>query len=483
MGDLHRATSARSIQDALDADAFGPTSTAGSAFPHRSTLMLLAGLFFVWGFAAVLNNTLLPHLRAVFDFSYTQEMMIGSVWFIAFLTVSLPAARLIKRIGHGHSAVAGLLTMAGGALLMIPAAAVPSYAVALTALFAIAAGATLLEVSANPYVAVIGPPETASSRLNLVQAFNSMGTTLAPLFGGWLILARSRSGTAAQGAASLTRAERLIDAHAIALPYLLMASVLAILAVVILQFRFAAIPVQGRRPGRGDRRAGSLWRHRNLVWGVPAISVYEVAEVGCANLFINFAGQSTVGHLTHAEAADRLFLLWGGMMVGRLGGSALMRRVRPERVLAGASVLAFLVMLATVFGTGSVALWALISVGLFHSIMFPTIFTMAIRGLGPLTEAGSGLLIMAIGGGVLVVAQGWLADLFGPQASFLLPAACELYVLFYALWGSRTFHDADSSSARRRAAVGASMDGASRRSWSRRGPTASRSTGEEASPR
>jgi FHS family L-fucose permease-like MFS transporter len=287
---------------------------------------------------------------------------------------------------------------------------------------------------------VVGPPETASARLNLVQAFNSMGTTLAPLFGGWLILGRSVSGTQAAGAAGMTHAQRLADAHSVELPYLLIAGVLAALAVVIGRFRLPDFAPHSRRPASSERRSQSLWRHRNLVFGIPAIFIYLIAEIGCANLFINFVSQPQIGDLTHAQAANYLFLLWGGMMVGRFAGSVLMRRVSPERVLAAASVAAFAVMLLTAFGNGHVAMWALISVGLFHSIMFPTIFTLGIRGLGPLTEEGSGLLIMAIAGGALVVAQGWLADRFGLQRSFLLPAACELYTLFYALWGSRPTH-------------------------------------------
>jgi FHS family L-fucose permease-like MFS transporter len=414
-----------------------PSPAAGSSSPsYGSALTLLASLFFMWGFATVLNNTLLPHLRAVFDLSYTQTTLIESVWFIAYFVASIPSAKLIERIGYKRSMVVGLGVMAAGALMMLPASAVPSYVLVLIALFVIACGITLLQVAANPYVAVVGSPRTASSRLNLVQAFNSMGTTLAPLFGGWLILSRSVSGNAAAGA-TLTHAQRLADAHSVQLPYLLIAGVLAVLAVVIALYKLPDFAPAARRAAVADRGRHSLWRHRNLVFGIPAIFIYLIAEIGCANLFINFISQPKIGDLTHAQAANYLFLLWGGMMVGRFIGSVAMRRIPPERVLAAASVLAFAVMLLTAFGSGQVAMWALISVGLFHSIMFPTIFTLGIRGLGPLTEEGSGLLIMAIAGGALVIAQGWLADRFGLQLSFLLPAACELYVLFYALWGSK----------------------------------------------
>jgi MFS transporter, FHS family, L-fucose permease len=331
--------------------------------------------------------------------------------------------------------VIGLAVMALGALGMVPAARIPSYAVTLVALFVIAGGIALLQVAANPYVAVVGPPETASSRLNLVQAFNSLGTTLAPLFGGYLILGRSTAGTSQAGVLTVT--ERLADARAVQLPYVIVAIVLVVLAVVIGRFRLPDMGADTRRVSARERRGHSLWRHRNLVLGVPAIFIYLIAEIGVANLFINFVSQPDIADLTHEQASHYLFLLWAGMMVGRFAGSYLMRDAGAERVLAAFAVGAFITMLVTSFAHGPVAMWALIAVGLFHSIMFPTIFTLGIRGLGPLTEEGSGLLIMAIAGGALVIVQGWLADLFGLQRSFLLTALCELYVLFYALWGSR----------------------------------------------
>ncbi|QYE33677.1 sugar MFS transporter [Polymorphobacter sp. PAMC 29334] len=418
--------------------ASGMTTSSGATINPRPILTLLASLFFMWGFITVINNTLLPHLRAVFDLNYTQTTLIESVWFIAYFFASIPSAKLIERVGYQRAMVIGLGMMAAGALVMVPAARIPSYGVTLFALFVIASGITLLQVAANPYVAVVGPPETASSRLNLVQAFNSAGATLAPLFGGYLILGRSTSGTAAAGStAVLTQAERIADAHAVVLPYLIVAGILVVLAVVIARFPLPAMGTATQRSGKEARRGQSLWAHRNLVFGIPAIFIYLIAEIGVANLFINFVSQPEIGNLTHEQASHYLFLLWGGMMVGRLVGSAVMRTIPAEKVLAFASTGAFVVMIVATFTTGHVAMWALISVGLFHSIMFPTIFTLGIRGLGPLTEEGSGLLIMAIAGGALVIVQGWLADTYGLQNSFLLTAACELYVLFYAVWGAR----------------------------------------------
>lgn len=404
---------------------------------YRPALTLLATLFFMWGFITVINGTLLPHLRNVFDLNYTQTTLIEFVWFIAYGVAAWPSAKLIERIGYQKSIVVGLIVMAAGALGMIPAARIPSYEVTLFSLFVIASGITLLQVAANPYVAVVGPPETSSARLNLVQAFNSLGTTLAPLFGAYLILGRSQSGTSLDGAAQMTAAERLADAQSVQLPYLIVAGVLVVLALVIARFPLPAMGSATSRVAREERRKHSLWSHRNLVFGVPAIFIYLIAEIGVANLFVNFVIQPDIANVTAERAGFYLSLLWGGMMVGRFAGAVIMQRVAADRVLAAFSIFAFVTVMVAVLASGTVAMWALILVGLGHSIMFPTIFTLGIRGLGPLTEEGSGLLIMAIAGGALVVVHGWLADQVGLQLSFLLTAACELYILFYALWGSR----------------------------------------------
>lgn len=408
----------------------------GTVVQYGPALTLLASLFFMWGFITVINNTLLPHLRSVFDLNYTETTLIESVWFIAYFVASIPSAKLIERIGYKSSLVVGLLVMAAGSLGMMLAASLPSYGVTLTMLFVIACGITLLQVAANPYVAVVGKPETASSRLNLVQAMNSAGTMLAPLFGAYLILGRSRGGTAEAGTV-LTQAERLADAQSVILPYGLVAAVLIVLAIIIARFPLPAMGSANARSSKEERKNLSLWKHRNLVFGVPAIFIYLIAEIGVANLFVNFVAQPDIANLTYEQAGRYLTFLWAGMMVGRFAGSAIMQRFDAGHVLAVFSVGAFVVMMITVFASGHVAMWSLILVGLFHSIMFPTIFTLGIKGLGPLTEEGSGLLIMAIAGGALVVVQGWLADRYGLQLSFLLTAVCELYILFYALWGSK----------------------------------------------
>jgi FHS family L-fucose permease-like MFS transporter len=427
-----------------------PTDThaAPASGKYGSALAMLATLFFMWGFITVINGTLLPHLRSVFSLTYFQATLIESVWFIAYFFASIPAAIIIERIGYQKSLVTGLLIMAAGALGMILAASIPSYWVTLVMLFVIASGITLLQVAANPYVAVIGPAETSSSRLNLVQAMNSAGTMLAPIFGAYLILGRSKGGTSQVGTV-LTPAERLADAHSVLLPYAIVAVVLAVLAIVIARFPLPAMGSAMQRAKSGQPKTGSiidrfwaheLWQHRNLVLGVPAIFIYLIAEIGVGNLFVNFIARPEIGNMTTEYAGRYLTLLWGGMMVGRFVGAAIMQKVDAGKVLAAFSVGAFIVMVVTVFSHGPVAMWSLILVGLFHSIMFPTIFTLGIKGLGPLTEEGSGLLIMAIAGGALVAVQGQIADHFGLQNSFIVTAVCEIYILFYALWGSRPTH-------------------------------------------
>jgi len=404
---------------------------------YGAALSVLATVFFMWGFATVLNDILVPHLKAVFSLNYGQSLLIQFVFYLGYLLMSLPAAKLLERIGYKRSIIFGLLGMAGSALLFVPAAAFASFGVFLIALFFLASAITLLQVAANPYVAVIGPANTASSRLNLVQAFNSAGTTVAPVFGGILILGRSAGGTAAGGDVALTSAQRAADAQAVELPYVLIAGVLVALALLVWRVRMPDLAAENRRAAREERKRQSLWHHPNLVFGVPAIFIYLIAEIGIGSTLVNFISLPQIGAMSHAEAANYLTLFWGGAMAGRFLGAYAMRKVSGERVLAIVSIGALVLCLTAVATKGALAMWCLIAVGLCHSVMFPTIFTLGIRGLGPLTEEGSGLLIMAIAGGALSALQGVIADHVGLQLSYLLPAACYVYVLFYAVWGSR----------------------------------------------
>jgi FHS family L-fucose permease-like MFS transporter len=422
----------------------GPAATAtmtqGSSVPrYGPALALLTTLFFMWGFISVINGTLLPHLRSVFELSYFQTGLIESVWFIGYLLASIPAAKLIERIGYQRALITGLLVMTAGSLGMILAAYLISYPVTVASLFVVSCGIALLQVAANPYVAVIGPPESSESRLTLVQAFNTTGDVLAIVFGKYLILARTTAGTVAQGT-QLTHAQRMADAQATKLPYLIVAIVLAILAFLIARAKLPELGASTRRIAAEQRQHLSLWNHRNLILGCVGIALCVLAEICVGSYFINFVSQPSVANIPQDQAATYLIMFWGGMMVGRFAAAALMRSIAPERVLALFATIAILGSLTAVFVPGPAAMYGLITVGLGISLMFPTIFALAIRGLGPLTEEGSGLLIMSIAGGALASVQGKIGDLYGLHWGFLVPAGCALYVLFYALWGSKPTH-------------------------------------------
>ncbi len=412
----------------------GPSSVMPGSY--RAALTLLASLFFMWGFISVINGTLLPHLRSVFDLSYFQTGLIESVWFIGYLLASIPAAKLIERIGYQRALTTGLAVMTVGSLGMILAANLVSYWVTIGSLFTVSCGIALLQVAANPYVAVIGPPDSAESRLTLVQAFNTTGDVLAILFGKYLILARTTAGTTAHGTL-LTPEQRMADAQATELPYLIVALVLAVLAILIARAKLPALGSATARVSADARRGLSLLNHRNLVLGCIGIALCVLAEIGVGSYFINFVSQPSVANVTQEHAATYLTFFWGGMMVGRFAGAALMRMIPAERVLALFALIATAGSLVAVFVPGPAAMYGLITVGLGISIMFPAIFALAIRGLGPLTEEGAGLLVMSIAGGALASIQGKLADLYGLHWGFIVTALCSLYVLFYALWGAK----------------------------------------------
>ncbi len=402
----------------------GASDTAGPPGPaHGPALAVLAAVFFMWGFVTVLNDILVPHLKGIFALSYAQSMLIQFTFFSAYFLVALPAARLTARIGYQRSIVAGLLVMAVGALLFVPAARTGSYGTFLGGLYVLASGMTLLQVSANPYVTVLGPPAGASSRLNLVQALNSLGTTVGPFVGGLLIL------SPADGAGA--------DASSVVGPYLGIAALLVVLAVVIASFRF---PTVSGDAAAGTINAGprSLWHARHLVLGAVGIFTYVGAEVAIGSFLVSYFVQATAGALTAQAAAGYVSFYWGGAMVGRFVGSAVLQRLGTGRVVGAAAVAAGALVCTSMLSTGAVAMWSIILVGLCNSIMFPSIFTLGIAGLGPLTSRGSGVLVAAIVGGALMpLAQGVMADTAGLQPSFVVPAACYLYVVYYGFVGSK----------------------------------------------
>ncbi|MEL4425010.1 sugar MFS transporter [Shewanella indica] len=389
----------------------GPGKSSHFAFVAMTTL------FFIWGFITALNDILIPHLKAAFELSYTQAMLVQFCFFGAYFIVSPFAGKLIEKIGYIRGIVTGLCTMATGCLLFYPAAEVSVYALFLLGLFVLASGITILQVSANPYVAILGPDRTAASRLNLAQAINSLGHTLAPLFGAALIF----------GAASNT--------HAVQLPYLILATAVLLTAV---GFVFLRLPPLQTNHESQTRPSDSIWQHKHLVLGALAIFLYVGAEVSVGSFLVNFFSESHIAELTEQEASRMVSYYWGGAMVGRFVGSALTRVLPPTYVLATNALMAILLLLLTMNSSGSLAMWAVLAVGFFNSIMFPTIFTLAIRGLGPLTSRGSGLLCQAIvGGAILPLLQGMVADSSSVQFSFIIPMVAYLYIGWYALRGSK----------------------------------------------
>ncbi|TQK02552.1 FHS family L-fucose permease-like MFS transporter [Herbaspirillum sp. SJZ107] len=388
---------------------------------NTSALVIVTMLFFMWGLITSLNDILIPHLKSIYTLTYVQAMLVQMCFFGAYAIISLPAGALIRRIGYQKGAVTGLLIAAIGCALFYPAS-YSSYSMFLFAFFVLASGITVLQVAANPYVAVLGPARTASSRLTLTQAFNSLGTTIGPKVGGLLIL--SAAGAAA-GTAS--------DAATVRGPYLALAAVLAVLAVLFMAAKLPKIAETEDVALEGEGH-GSALAHRHLVLGALGIFLYVGAEVSIGSFLINFLGESHIAGLSHAAAADYVSIYWGGAMIGRFIGFAVMRVVSPGKALAFNALLAIALILTATFGSGTTAMWAILAVGLCNSIMFPTIFTMALHGLGKFTGQGSGILCMAIVGGAIVpFAQGALADSMGVQMSFLLPAACYAFILYFGM--------------------------------------------------
>jgi FHS family L-fucose permease-like MFS transporter len=401
-------------------------------------LAVVTTLFFMWGFLTCLNDILVPHLKSIFDLDYAQVMLIQFAFFGAYFVFSIPSAKVIDWIGYQRSMVLGLVTMGAGAFLFVPAASVPSYPLFLFALIVLAAGITCLQVAANPYVTVLGPARTASSRLNLTQAFNSLGTFLAPFFGGLLILSAAPKtiGEIRALTPAALQAYRLHEAATVKTPYVGLGIALVLLAAAIGSFNLPKIPQAAHQVG--EKVDDSIWRHKNLIFGAIGIFVYVGAEVSIGSFLVNYFSQPEIGGLTERAAASFVAFYWGGAMVGRFIGSGLLQKMNTGRLLGICAVCAAGLVGVSMLTTGHFAMYSIILVGFFNSIMFPSIFTLGVAELGPLTGDGSGVMIMAIVGGALIpLAQGAIADKIGIHHAFFLPVICYLYILFFAVSGSR----------------------------------------------
>ena len=426
---------------AIAAPNTSPTTTTSVSAPSASysaPLAIVTSLFFMWGFLTCLNDILVPHLKPIFDLNYTEIMLIQFAFFGAYFVFSIPSAKIIDWIGYQRSMVVGLLTMGLGAFLFVPAASVPSYPLFLIALIVLASGITCLQVAANPYVTVLGKPQTASSRLNLTQAFNSLGTFLAPFFGGLFILtaAPKTIQEIRAMAPDALQAYRLHEASTVKLPYIGLGVALVVLAIAIGSFKLPKIPQA--QHAVGEKVNDSIWRHRNLIFGAIGIFVYVGAEVSIGSFLVNYFSQPEIGGFTEKVAASFVAFYWGGAMVGRFIGSGLLQKIKTGHLLGICAVCAAALVTLSMLTSGHFAMWSIILVGLFNSIMFPSIFTLGVAELGPLTGDGSGVMIMAIVGGALIpLAQGALADRLGIHHAFFLPVICYLYILFFALSGSK----------------------------------------------
>jgi len=418
------------------------TSAAPAASQREKTdlraMTIATILFFMWGFLTSLNDVIIPHLKSIFELNYTEAILVQFAFFSSYFIFALPAGKLVEKIGYKRAMVAGLVIMASGALLFLPASSITVFGLFLGALVILAAGMTVLQVAANPYVVNLGPEKTASARLNFSQAFNSLGTTLAPHFGGVLIL----------GGATLTVAKlhllsapaqaiyRTQQASSVRMPYLGLGIALLVLAVVLGLVKMPSMQTnehtQDFRPGAFDPDKDSIWSHKWLLLGALGIFVYVGAEVSIGSFLINYFGLASIGALPEQAAANFVSYYWGGAMVGRFLGSYILRSVRAGFALGIAATIAGLLVATSMLSAGHVAMWTIVAVGLFNSIMFPTIFSLGIADLGPLTSQGSSLMVAAIVGGALIpLLQGAIADRIGLQHAFFIPILCYLYIAFF----------------------------------------------------
>jgi FHS family L-fucose permease-like MFS transporter len=453
----------------------GPSDPSAQTQTYRGPFALMTILFFMWGFMTVWNDILIPRFKEAFTLDYFQAMLVQFAFFgayavgsLAYYIISMFWGDPINRIGYKNGVTIGLLIAAGGSALFYPAAALVSYPFFLVDLFIVGLGFAMLQIAANPYVTILGPERTASSRLNLSQAFNSFGTTIGPIIGGWLIF-------------TVFTRPNMSGADAVKVPYLCFAVVFGLLALL---FRFAHLPnfANSEHPGRG---LGAL-RHPHTVLGMVAIFMYVGGEVTVGSAIVNFLGTPRLGGIPHEAASRFLAFYWGGLMIGRFMGAFSLSDLRgwlkktltivvpvvafvvvaltstlanalhygvflvvlpivfllgsasPQRMLALFSAVIIALLATGMLTAGGTAMWTILAVGMFCSVMWSNIFSLAIEGLGPLKSQGSSLLVMAIlGGAILPPLQGAVADHFGIQNSFIVPMVAFAFITFYGIYGYR----------------------------------------------
>ena len=399
--------------------AAAPEIDNQQAKSYLPALFSLAVLYFMMGFITCLNDTLVPFFKTGFTLSYSQSSLVQFYFFLTYGVMSIPAGKVVERIGFQNGIVLGFSIAAFGALLFYPASLWHQYYLFLAALFILAIGIVLLQVAANPYITILGPAKTASSRLTLIQGVGSIGTTVAPIFGAYFILSPLQDTSA--------------GSEAVRYPYIGIAALLVLIAIIVSRLslpkiRLTPVSVPSREKSK------SVFSFRNLNYGAIGIFMYVGAEVSIGTFLTNYISDN-IG-IAEKDANRYVSFYWGSMLIGRLVGSYLLQRIKPSKVLSACAVMAITMILVSIFSSGTIAVWTMILVGLFNSIMFATIFSLSVTGLGEYTTKASGILSTAIAGGAIIsYAQGLIKDSFAWEIAFLVPLACYVYILFYGLNG------------------------------------------------
>lgn len=380
---------------------------------------LVTILFLMWGSIVSLNDILIPHFKSIFEMNYTETMLVQFSFFGAYFLVSFPASLIVEKIGYQKGIIVGLLIICLGSLLFIPASWLISYPLFLVGLFAMAAGSVFLQVVATPYISILGPEETASSRLNFAEGLTALGATFVPLMGAFLILG------------SYNSLEE--QAAKVQLPYGGIA-VIALLFVIVFTFvKLPAVDIE-----KNHDKKNNVLKFRQLRLGVIALTLYVGAEVSVASFIVIFLHEPNIANLSYQTAALYIPFYWGGLLIGRFIGSAILQKVQANTVLAWSAIASLILMGITIFTNGYIAMWSMLAVGLFNSIMWPNIFSLAINGLGEYRIKASGILVMAaVGGAIFPMLQGMLADssFIGIHLSYILPFSCYIFILYYGLNG------------------------------------------------
>lgn len=401
------------MQNVLAADISSETKRS-----YTPALISLAVLYFMMGLVTCLNDTLVPFFKKGFTLSYTESSLVQFYFFLTYGIMSIPCGKIVEKIGYKNGMVWGFIIASVGAALFVPASMIHAYYLFLAALFVLAIGIVLLQVAANPYITILGPAKTASSRLTFIQGIGSLGTTVAPIFGAHFILSRFEASNA--------------SSDAVRYPYLGIAIVLVVIAVTVYNLSLPALKAETTKNSSVSIK--NIFRFRNLKFGVWGIFFYVGAEVSIGTFLTNYISDSL--KITDAEANSFVAFYWGGMMAGRFLGSFFLKFLKPSSVLSACALAAMILILVSINTTGTVAVWSMIGIGICHSVMFAVIFSLSVAGLKEYTTLGSGILSSAIAGGAIIsFLQGYLIDHTSWSVAFLLPVVCYIYILFYGLNG------------------------------------------------